>query len=709
MVFRYLEEQEHNPDIDRNDTLGSFIQKNGYSKLFQEAYLLFRRPQWLTVKSRSRTYVHKVKEELENRCCQIRTGCEVQSVSTIDGGKQLLTQLFDKIKSVIIYYSTDLDALRGHLKKMNMGDKTSLENKQLVKKEEYSVLSNMFTEWAMTELHSLCSDIFLHRDKAFMPQNSSAWSAWNFLGTTDNKVCLTYWLNVLQNLGDTGLPFLVTLNPPHTPQNNLLKWTTSHPFPSVAASKAMHELDGIQGKRRLWFCYGFHEDGLKAGLAAAHGVLGKNCILLRNIKHMVPSLMETGARLVVTRFLGRFISVGSLILLEEGGTIFEFAGSKKKSCLKSVIKVHHPSFYWKVATQADLGLADAYINGDFSCVDKEFGLLNMFMIFVANRDMNAMNYSNKRKNTLTQARRNVSHHYDLVRYKFDNPLWLNDDESKKEDCPNKRKLSECKDGDKRGKQSNDLFALFLDETMTYSCAVFKSEHEDLKVAQLRKISLLIEKARINCKHEILELGCGWGSLAIEVVKRTGCKYTGITLSEKQLKYAQQRVKEAGLEDRIKFLLCDYRQLPSSQKFDRIISCGMLEAVGHEYMEEFFSCCESVLAEDGLLVLQFISMPDKRYDEHRRSSDFLKEYIFPGGCLPSLSRVTSAMASASRLWRNKHQGLQSLLQESLESETPPVGMIRGRTKRKLVGLYYPAVLMWAGPVRAWASYQLRVKE
>lgn len=214
-----------------------------------------------------------------------------------------------------------------------------------------------------------------------------------------------------------------------------------------------------------------------------------------------------------------------------------------------------------------------------------------------------------RRNTLTQARRNISRHYDL---------------------------------------SNGLFSLFLDETMTYSCAVFKTENEDLKVAQLRKITMLIEKARIHSKHEVLEIGCGWGSLAIEVVKRTGCKYTGITLSAEQLKYAERRVKEAGLEDHINLLLCDYRQLPCSQKYDRIISCEMLEAVGHEYMEEFFGCCESVLAEDGVLVLQFISIPDERYDEYRRSSDFIKEYIFPGGCLPSLSRVTSAMAAASRL-------------------------------------------------------------
>ncbi|KAG7996651.1 hypothetical protein I3843_01G172100 [Carya illinoinensis] len=123
--------------------------------------------------------------------------------------------------------------------------------------------------------------------------------------------------------------------------------------------------------------------------------------------------------------------------------------------------------------------------------------------------------------------------------------------------------------------------------MTYSCAVFKKEDEDLKVAQLRKISLLIEKARIDQNHEVLEIGCGWGSLAIEVVKRTGCKYTGITLSKEQLKFAEKKVREVGLQDRIKFILCDYRQLPYTNKYDRIISCEMLEAVGHEFMEEFF--------------------------------------------------------------------------------------------------------------------------
>ncbi|XLT36520.1 hypothetical protein HN873_067812 [Arachis hypogaea] len=176
----------------------------------------------------------------------------------------------------------------------------------------------------------------------------------------------------------------------------------------------------------------------------------------------------------------------------------------------------------------------------------------------------------------------------------------------------------------------------MDETMTYTCAVFKNEKEDLKDAQLRKMSLLIEKARIDQTHEILDIGCGWGNLVVEIVKKTGCKCTGITLSKEQLKFAEKRVRDAGLQDHIKILLCHYRQLPKTFKYDRIISVGMIEAVGHEYMEEFFSCCESLLADDGLLILEFISIPDQRYDECRRSSDFLKEYIFLRGCLPSLS-------------------------------------------------------------------------
>ncbi|KAA3454501.1 Mycolic acid cyclopropane synthase [Gossypium australe] len=644
-VISYLKVLENNPDFDRNETLGQFVDSRGYSELFLKAYLvpicgliwsspterimefsafsilsfcqnhhllqLFGRPQWMTVRWRSCQYVNKIREELENRGCIIRTGCEVHSVLSDDEG------------CTVLCGDESQESFQGCILAIHAPDALRLLGSQ-VTYDELRVLG---------AFQYVYSDIFLHHDTTFMPKNPAAWSAWNFLGSTDKKVCLTYWLNVLQNLGETSLPFLVTLNPDYTPRHTLFKWRTGHPVPSIAATKASLELDQIQGKRGIWFCgayqgYGFHEDGLKAGMSAANGVLGKSYSVLSNPKQMVPSLMETGARSFVTRFLSHFISTGCVILLEEGGTMFTFEGTSKKCNLKTVIRVHYPHFYWKVMTEADLGLADAYINGDFTFVDKNDGLLNLIMILIANRDLISSNskLSKKRgwwtpllftagltsakyffkhvlrQNTLTQARRNISRHYDL---------------------------------------SNDLYALFLDETMTYSCAVFKSEDEALKDAQQRKISLLIEKARIDGNHEILEIGCGWGSLAIEVVKRTGCKYTGITLSKEQLKFAEMRVKEAGLKDNITFQLCDYRQLPSTYN-------EMIEAVGHEYMDEFFGCCESVLAEDGLFVLQFISIPEERYNGYRRSSDFIKEYIFPGGCLPSFTRITSAMSATSRL-------------------------------------------------------------
>ncbi|KAL6535199.1 hypothetical protein OROMI_026573 [Orobanche minor] len=672
-VLNYLEELDNNQDMDRNETLGHFIRSRNYSELFQKAYLvrldeiltkknifmirktgflsryfdwnlripicgsiwscsaegvmsfsaysilsfcrnhhllqLLGRPQWLTVRRRSKNYVDRVKEVLESRGCRIRTNSERCAISCKDGSEDIYDEC------IIAAHAPD--ALK------MLGKQATCDELRILGAFQYAY-----------------SDIFLHRDKDFMPTNPTAWSAWNFLGTIDSKVCVTYWLNILQNISETGLPFLVTLNPPSTPQHTLLKWSTGHPIPSVAATKASTELNLIQGKRRIWFCgayqgYGFHEDGLKAGMLAANGLLIKSSTLQYNPKHMVPSWLETGARLIVTRFLERFIATGCITIYEHGGTMFVFEGTRKTSPLKVYLRIHSPRFYWKVATEADLGMADAYINGDFSFVDKNEGLLNLFMVFIANRDLciSTSNLDNKRgwwtpllftsalasakyffqhvsrKNTPTQARRNISRHYDL---------------------------------------SNELFSFFLDETMTYSCAIFKNQEEDLKIAQLRKIYLLIEKARIRKNHHVLEIGCGWGTLAIEVVKRTGCKYTGITLSEQQLKYAELKVKEAGLRDHIRFVLRDYRQLPGTEKYDRIISCEMLEAVGHEYMEDFFRSCESVLAEDGLLVLQFISMPDERYDEYRRSSDFIKEYIFPGGCLPSLNRVTSAMAAASRL-------------------------------------------------------------
>ncbi|GAY46666.1 hypothetical protein CUMW_098820 [Citrus unshiu] len=348
-------------------------------------------------------------------------------------------------------------------------------------------------------------DIFLHCDKNSMPQNPAAWSAWSFLGSLDSK-----------NLGETSLPYLVTLNPDHAPEHTLLKWSTGPPVPFVAASKASLELGHIQGRRGIWFRgayqgYGFHEDGLKDLSINSCMTYGEECFF--------PGRHDRGA-----------------CLLEERGTMFTFEGTRKNNHLKTVLRIHSPQFYWKIL------IANRDLDSSVSRLNQKRGWWSPILFTAGFASAKYFFRHISRTNTLTQACRHISRHYDL---------------------------------------SNELFCLFLDESLTYSCALFK---------------------------------------------RTGCKYTGITLAEKQLKYAGIKVKEADLE-----------------RNDR--------SFGHEYMEEFFGCCESLIAKDGLFVLQFISIPDERYNEFRLSSDFMKEYIFPGGCLPSLSRITSAMSAASRLWYN----------------------------------------------------------
>lgn len=188
-----------------------------------------------------------------------------------------------------------------------------------------------------------------------------------------------------------------------------------------------------------------------------------------------------------------------------------------------------------------------------------------------------------RRNTLKQARRNISAHYDL---------------------------------------SNDLFRLFLDSTMTYSCAVFKSKHESLETAQRRKLTMLAEKAKVKRGQRVLDIGFGWGSLAILLAKEYGCYVTGITLSTEQLHLAREKVANADVLNQVELLLKDYRNI-ATEPFDRIVSCEMLEAIGHEYLGEFFWHCDRLLKPSGLVTLQVITTPEVRYETYKKSSDFIK--------------------------------------------------------------------------------------
>jgi len=206
-----------------------------------------------------------------------------------------------------------------------------------------------------------------------------------------------------------------------------------------------------------------------------------------------------------------------------------------------------------------------------------------------------------RKNTIRGSRKNIQAHYDL---------------------------------------GNDLFKSFLDETLTYSSAIFSHPEQSLKDAQLNKIHTILKKANLSHDDHLLEIGSGWGTLAIEAARLYGCKVTSITVSEEQLKLAQERVKEAGMENKVEIIFQDYRTLTGT--FSKIISVEMLEAVGKEYLDTFFKVCNERLSRDGTAVLQVITYPDQHYEEYLTRADWIQKYIFPGSHLPSLTAMLTSL-------------------------------------------------------------------
>lgn len=237
-----------------------------------------------------------------------------------------------------------------------------------------------------------------------------------------------------------------------------------------------------------------------------------------------------------------------------------------------------------------------------------------------------------RRNTPNQAKKNIARHYDL---------------------------------------SNAMYQTFLDETLTYSCALFERGDDDLKEAQLRKIDRILDKARLSRHHHLLEIGSGWGTLAIRAASQYGCRVTSITLSKEQQELAAQRVAQAGLSDRVEVRLCDYRTMTG--RYDRIISVEMLEAVGKAYYPTFFKACDRLLKPNGVMVIQTITIPDQRYEAYSRTTDWMRLFIFPGGLLPSLTALTGVLT--------RHT---ALVIKHVESIGPHYALTLARWKERFLG-------------------------
>jgi cyclopropane-fatty-acyl-phospholipid synthase len=323
----------------------------------------------------------------------------------------------------------------------------------------------------------------------------------------------------------------------------------------------------------------------------------------------VPGRRRVGARLaesVAIRALSR-IEHGAIELRLPGGRVYR-AGTGEPI----VVTVNSNDVFRRLARSPGLGFGESYVAGDWHTDDLP-GLIALVVRNVeawragsrlARLDRHRPHVSPRQG--LRKARANIQYHYDL---------------------------------------GNEFYRLFLDESMTYSCALWQ-DGDTLEQAQERKLRAICEQLRLRPGDHVLEIGCGWGSFALTAAREYGARVTGVTLSQQQLELARERVAAAGLAGRVEIRLQDYRTLEG--QFSKIASIEMLEAIGHAQYPTFFGACERLLAPGGLVAIQVIGMPDQRFERYRRKEDWIQRYIFPGSLLPSLEALQTAMRSASGL-------------------------------------------------------------
>ena len=293
-------------------------------------------------------------------------------------------------------------------------------------------------------------------------------------------------------------------------------------------------------------------------------------------------------------------------------------GDSSKDEIYAEIRITDKTFFRKACLGGSLGVSDSFANGDWTSPD----LVMLFRLFLQNQEaMDGMeggwatflnkiarwSYAIGQKNTIKGSRKNIALHYDL---------------------------------------GNDFYELMLDPTMTYSCGIFDTPETTLEEASLAKYDRIIDQLEIKPGHHLLEIGCGWGGFAQRIAERTQAKLTATTISERQYKYAVDRIRKNGWEDRIRILKQDYRKL--SGQFDRIVSIEMIEAVGHEYLPSYFAKISDLLSAQGAAMIQGITMPDHRYKQYLREVDYIRTRVFPGSCVPSASAMIAAAVKRSDL-------------------------------------------------------------
>lgn len=324
------------------------------------------------------------------------------------------------------------------------------------------------------------------------------------------------------------------------------------------------------------------------------------------------TLIDSWAKKLILGRLAR-LTWGRLTLVESEQR--QTFGQAEPSQPDVTLKVESPRFFSAVAFHGSMGASESYFNGAWSCND----LPGLVRIMIRNEHVlqkvdgfwakltapAAKLYHWLHRNTLSGSRANIAAHYDL---------------------------------------GNDFYSLFLDETMTYSSGIFERPDATLKEASFAKYERICQKLSLTSADSVVEIGCGWGGFAIYAASNYGCRIRGVTLSKEQLKYARDRVAELGLSDRVELKMQDYRAIEG--QYDKLVSIEMIEAVGHQYLKTFFKICSGLLKPNGQMALQAITICDQRYARHIRTVDFIKRYIFPGGCLLAVTAMCNAATNAT---------------------------------------------------------------
>ena len=294
-----------------------------------------------------------------------------------------------------------------------------------------------------------------------------------------------------------------------------------------------------------------------------------------------------------------------LLVLVENGERHQFGDHH--ATLIGEVQVNDPSVWGMIASNGSIGAGEAFIHGYWSSPD----LTKVIRVLVSNMQvLDAMEGGLARlgrplirglhwvnRNTRKGSQKNIAAHYDL---------------------------------------GNEMFEQFLDPTMMYSAAQFLTADDTLEQAQLNKLQRICQKLDLKPEDHLLEIGTGWGSMAIFAAQYSGCKVTTTTLSKEQFDYTQARIQALGLQEQVTLLLEDYRDL--SGQYDKLVSIEMIEAVGHHFLPSYFKQCSQLLKSNGLMLLQAITIRDQRYEQAKNSVDFIQRYIFPGGALPSVQKM-----------------------------------------------------------------------